>query len=180
MSYRNSSGVIKINRHIQIGLYAVLSIAALHIFTEITIDAWASTNTQELQLQQILPERTSENFTLKVDILGVNSATRNSTISITGSQNNPLTSNMTIDLYSKVQQEFATGGTPIALTIPVTINSNLVHEGDEIRVCLTMTDTGKVDCESTVITSYNIEGFPKSVPLEAGGSIGQQIEEITK
>ncbi|MGH9924164.1 MAG: hypothetical protein ACRD5B_02200 [Nitrososphaeraceae archaeon] len=46
---------------------------------------------------------------------------------------------MTIDLYSKVQQEFATGGTPIALTIPVTINSSLVHEGDEIRVCLTMT-----------------------------------------
>jgi hypothetical protein len=179
MSYRNSSGVIKINRHIHIELYAILSIAALLIFTEITIDAWASANTQELQ-QQILPERTQENFTLKVDILGVNSATRNSTISITGSQNNPLTSNMTIDLYSKVQQEFATGGTPIALTIPVTINSNLVHEGDEIRVCLTMTDTGKVDCESTVITSYNIEGFPKSVPLEAGGSIGQQIEEITK
>jgi hypothetical protein len=179
MSYRNSSGVIKINRHIHIELYAILSIAALLIFTEITIDAWASANTQELQ-QQILPERTQENFTLKVDILGVNSATRNSTISITGSQNNALTSNMTIDLYSKVQQEFATGGTQIALTIPVTINSSLVHEGDEIKVCLTITDTDKVDCESTVITSYNIEGFPKSVPLEAGGSIGQQIEEITK
>jgi hypothetical protein len=179
MSHRNSSGANKINRHIQIGLYAVLSIAALLIFTEITIDAWASTNTQELR-QQILPERTPENFTLKVDILGVNSATRNSTISITDSQNNPLASNMTIDLYSKVQQEFAAAGTPIALTIPVTINSSLVHEGEEMRVCLTMTDTGKMDCESTVITSYNIEGFPKSVALEAGGSVGQQIEEITK
>jgi hypothetical protein len=76
--------------------------------------------------------------------------------------------------------QVATGGPPIALTVPVTINSSLVHEGDEIRVCLTMTDTGKVDCEFTVITSYNIEGFPKSVPLEAGGSVGQQIEEITK
>jgi hypothetical protein len=80
---------------------------------------------------------------------------------------------MTIDLYSKVQRESAAAGTPIALTIPVTINSSLIHAGDEIRVCLTMIDTGKVDCESTVITSYNIEGFPKSVPLEAGGSIGQ-------
>lgn len=63
MSYRNSSDVIKINRHIQIGLYAVLSIAALHIFTEITIDAWASTNTQELQLQQILPENVRKLYT---------------------------------------------------------------------------------------------------------------------
>lgn len=87
---------------------------------------------------------------------------------------------MTIDLYSKVQQEFAAAGTPIALTVPVTINSSLVSDGDEMTICLTMTDTGKVDCESTVITSYNIEGFPKLVPLEAGGSVGQQIEEITK
>ena len=87
---------------------------------------------------------------------------------------------MTIDLYSKVQQEFAAGGTPIALTVPVILNSSLIHDGDEIRVCLTMSNTSKVDCESTVITSYNIEGFPKSVPLEAGGSVGQQIEEITK
>lgn len=154
-------------------------LAALLTFTEITTDAWASANTQEPQ-QQILPGTTSENFTIRVDILGINSSTRNAMISITGSPNNPLTSNITMDLYSKVQQEFAVRGTPIALTVPVYINSSLVHDGDEIRVCLTMTDTGKVDCVSTVITSYNIEGFPKSVPLEAGGSIGQQIHERTK
>jgi hypothetical protein len=40
-----------------------------------------------------------------------------------------------------------------------------------------MTETHKIDCGSTVITNYNIEGFPKSVPLEAGGSVEQQIEE---
>jgi hypothetical protein len=43
-----------------------------------------------------------------------------------------------------------------------------------------MVDTGKVDCELTVITRYNLEGFPKSVQLEAGGNIEQQIKDLPK
>ena len=97
LKVNNSSiSIIRINRHMQIGLCMILSLLTL---SEISIAVWASTNTHEQQ-QQILPKVTSENFTLKVDILGINSSTRNGTISITGSHNKPLTGNTTIDLYS--------------------------------------------------------------------------------
>jgi hypothetical protein len=43
-----------------------------------------------------------------------------------------------------------------------------------------MVDTGKMDCELTVITRYNLEGFPKSVQLEAGGNMEQQIMDLAK
>jgi hypothetical protein len=132
------------------------------------------------QQQQILPETMIGNFTLSIDVLGINSETRNSTISITGPEGESLTSNTTIDLFSKAQQDFASESNPVALTFPININSSLLHDGDELKVCLIMVDTDKIDCELTVITRYNLEGFPKSVQLEAGGNIKQQIRDLLK
>ena len=83
-------------------------------------------------------------------------------------------------MFSKAQQDFASESNPVALTIPISINSSLLHDGDELKACLIMVDTGKMDCELTVITRYNLEGFPKSVQLEAGGNIEQQILDLPK
>jgi hypothetical protein len=130
--------------------------------------------------QQIPTESRTDNFTLRIDVLGVNTETRNSTISIVGPKGESIISNTTIDLFSRAQQDFASESNPVAVTIPVDINSSLLHDGDELRVCLTMVDTGMTDCELTVITRYNLEGFPKSVQLEAGGSIEQQIRNLFK
>ena len=132
------------------------------------------------QQQLILPETRTGNFTLNIDVLGVNSGTRNSTISINGPRGEPLISNTTIDLFSIAQQDFASESNPVALTLPVNINSSLLYDGDELKVCLTMVDTGKIDCESTVITRYNLAGFPKTVQLEAGGNIAEQIMDLPK
>ena len=151
----------------------------LFTFTGLIITTGSLANAQEQQ-QQILPETTIGNFTLNIDVLGVNSETRNSTISIVGPEGETLTSNTTIDLFSKAQQDFASESNPVALTIPININSSLLHDGDELKACLTMVDTSKVDCELTVITKYNLEGFPKAVQLEAGGNIEQQILDLPK
>ena len=151
----------------------------LFTFTGLIITTGSLANAQEQQ-QQILPETTLGNFTLNIDVLGVNSETRNSTISIVGPEGETLTSNTTIDLFSKAQQDFASESNPVALTIPININSSLLHDGDELKACLTMVDTNKIDCELTVITQYNLEGFPKSVQLEAGGNIEQQIRDLPK
>lgn len=44
-----------------------------------------------------------------------------------------------------------------------------------------MVNTGKMDCELTVITTrYNLEGFPKSVQLEAGGNVEHQTRDLSK
>jgi hypothetical protein len=137
-------------------------------------------NAQEQRPQQILPQTILDNFTLNIDVLGVNSETRNSTISIVGPEGESLTSNTTIDLYSKAQQDFASESNPVALTIPINIISNLLHDGEELKACLTMVDTNKIDCELTVITRYNLEGFPKSVQLEAEGNMEQQIKDLPK
>ena len=150
-------------------------------FTGLIIAAGGQAKAQEQQQQQILlPETTISNFTLNIDVLGVNSETRNSTISISGPEGKSLISNVTIDLFSKAQQDFASETNPVALTVPININSSLLHDGDELKACLTMIDTGKVDCELTVITKYNLEGFPKAVQLEAGGNIEQQILDLPK
>jgi hypothetical protein len=169
-------------RHGQINNDVVLCLAILltFIFTGLIITTGSLANAQELQQQQILPETTIGNFTLNIDVLGVNSETRNSTISIVGPEGETLTSNTTIDLFTKAQQDFASESNPVALTIPININSSLLHDGDELKACLTMVDTSKVDCELTVITQYNLEGFPKSVQLEAGGNIEQQIKDLPK
>jgi hypothetical protein len=135
---------------------------------------------QQQQQQQILTENRTDNFTLKIDVLGVNSETRNSTISIAGPKGESVISNTTVDLFSRAQQDFGSESNPVAVTIPIDINSSLLHDGDELRACLTMVDTGMTDCELTVITRYNLEGFPKSVQLEAGGSIEQQIRDLLK
>jgi len=158
---------------------AVLCFTIFFTFIGVIISAGGLVNAQEQQ-QQILPEIVTDNFTLNIDVLGVNSETRNSRISIAGTEGQSLTSNATIDLFSKAQQDFASESNPVALTVPININSSLLHDGDELKVCLTMVDTGKVDCELTVITRYNLEGFPKSVQLEAGGSIEQQIKDLPK
>lgn len=134
-------------------------------------------NAQEQQ--QASTDNITDNFTLNIDVLGVNSGTRNSTISITGPEGESLIRNTTIDLFSKAQQS-SNESNPVAVTIPIIINSSLIHEGNELEVCLTMTITGKADCEVTIITKYNEEGFPKSVPLEAGGSIKEQINELPR
>lgn len=166
-------------RHEQINNDVIICLAILFTFTGLIITTVSLANAQEQQ-QQILPETTIGNFTLNIDVLGVNSETRNSTISIVGPEGETLTSNTTIDLFSKAQQDFASESNPVALTIPININSSLLHDGDELKACLTMVDTSKVDCELTVITQYNLEGFPKSVQLEAGGNIEQQIKDLPK
>lgn len=148
-------------------------------FTGLIISAGNLVYAQE-QSQQILSENRIDNFTLNIDVLGVNSETRNSTISITGPEGESLITNATIDLFSKAQQDFASESNPVAVTVPIDINSSLLYSGDELKVCLTMVYTSKTDCELTVITRYNLEGFPKSVQLEAGGSIEQQIGELLR
>jgi hypothetical protein len=168
-----------ISTYEQINNDVIICLAMLFTFTGLIITTGSLANAQEQQ-QQILPETTLGNFTLNIDVLGVNSETRNSTISIVGPEGETLTSNTTIDLFSKAQQDFASESNPVALTIPININSNLLHDGDELKACLTMVDTSKVDCELTVITQYNLEGFPKSVQLEAGGNIEQQIKDLPK
>jgi hypothetical protein len=168
-----------ISTYEQINNDVIICLAMLFTFTGLIITTGSLANAQEQQ-QQILPETTIGNFTLNIDVLGVNSETRNSTISIVGPEGETLTSNTTIDLFSKAQQDFASESNPVALTIPININSSLLHDGDELKACLTMVDTSKVDCELTVITQYNLEGFPKSVQLEAGGNIEQQIRDLPK
>jgi hypothetical protein len=168
-----------ISTYEQINNDVIICLAMLFTFTGLIITTGSLANAQEQQ-QQILPETTLGNFTLNIDVLGVNSETRNSTISIVGPEGETLTSNTTIDLFSKAQQDFASESNPVALTIPININSSLLHDGDELKACLTMVDTSKVDCELTVITQYNLEGFPKSVQLEAGGNIEQQIKDLPK
>jgi hypothetical protein len=159
---------------------AILCFTIFFIFIGLIISIGDLANAQEQQQQQIRPETKTGNFTLNIDVLGVNSETRNSTISIAGPRGESLISNTTIDLFSKAQQDFASESNPVALTVPININSSLLHDGDELKVCLAMVDTGKVDCESTVITGYNLEGFPKAVQLEAGGNIEQQIKDLPK
>jgi hypothetical protein len=170
---------IGISRYEQTNNDVIICLAMLFTFTGLIITTGSLANAQEQQ-QQILPETTIGNFTLNIDVLGVNSETRNSTISIVGPEGETLTSNTTIDLFTKAQQDFASESNPVALTIPININSSLLHDGDELKACLTMVDTSKVDCELTVITQYNLEGFPKSVQLEAGGNIEQQIKDLPK
>jgi hypothetical protein len=172
-----------ISRYEQINNDVILCLAILFtfIFTGLIISAGGLANAQEQQeQQQILPETMIGNFTLSIDVLGVNSETRNATISIAGPDSESLTSNTTIDLFSKAQQDFASESNPVALTVPININSSLLHDGDELKACLTMVNTNKIDCELTVITRYNLEGFPKSVQLEAGGNIEQQIKDLPK
>jgi hypothetical protein len=164
----------------QINNDVVLCLAILFTFTFTGLIITTGSLADAQEQQQILPETTIGNFTLNIDVLGVNSETRNSTISIAGPEGETLTSNTTIDLFSKAQQDFASESNPVALTIPININSSLLHDGDELKACLTMVDTSKVDCELTVITQYNLEGFPKSVQLEAGGNIEQQIRDLPK
>ncbi|HXW12646.1 MAG TPA: hypothetical protein VD694_07790 [Nitrososphaeraceae archaeon] len=170
-----------ISRYEQFNNDVIICLAILFTFTftGLIITTVSLADAQEQQ-QQILPETTISNFTLNIDVLGVNSETRNSTISIVGPEDETLTSNTTIDLFSKAQQDFASESNPVALTIPININSSLLHDGDELKACLTMVDTNKVDCELTVITQYNLEGFLKSVQLEAGGNIEQQIRDLPK
>ena len=163
----------------QVRNYAILSFIIFFVIIGLTISTTSLANAQEQQ-QHILPKTATGNFTLNIDILGVNSETRNSTISIAGPKGKLLTGNVTIDLFSKAQEDFASESNPVALTVPININSSLLHDGDELKVCITMVNTSKVDCESTVITIYNLEGFPKSVQLEAGGSIEEQIMGLPK
>jgi hypothetical protein len=158
----------------------LLCLVIFSTFTGFIISTRSQVNAQEQQPQQILPQTILDNFTLNIDVLGVNSETRNSTISIVGPEGESLTSNTAIDLYSKAQQDFASESNPVALTTPININSSLLHDGEELKACLTMVDTNKIDCELTVITRYNLKGFPKSVQLEAGGNIEQQIKDLPK
>ena len=159
-----SSTNIGMSRYKQVSNDAVLFFTIFFTFLGLIISAGGLANAQ-VQQQQVLPKTITGNFTLSIDILGVNSETRNSTISIIGPEGESLTSNATIDLFSKAQQDFASESNPVALTIPISINSSLLHDGDELKACLTMVDTGKMDCELTVITRYNLEGFPKSYNL---------------
>jgi hypothetical protein len=178
LSIRMLSTNIGMSRY-EISNNAILCFTILFTFIGLIISTGGLANAQEQQ-QQILPETMIGNFTLNIDVLGVNSETRNSTISIAGPEGESLTSNTTIDLFSKAQRDFASESNPVALTVPININSSLLHDGDELKVCLTMIDTSKMDCELTVITRYNLEGFPKSVQLEAGGNIEQQIRDLPK
>jgi hypothetical protein len=171
---------IGVSKYEQINNDVLLCLVIFSIFTGFIISTGSQVNAQEQQQQQILPQTILDNFTLNIDVLGVNSETRNSTISIVGPEGESLTSNTTIDLYSKAQQDFASESNPVALTIPINIISNLLYDGEELKACLTMVDTNKIDCELTVITRYNLEGFPKSVQLEAGGNIEQQIKDLPK
>jgi hypothetical protein len=134
-------------------------------------------NAKEQQQRAIL-NNTINDFTLNLDVLDVNTQTRNSTISITGAEGESLIHNKTIDLLSEAQLQYPGESNPVAVTIPIKINSSLIHEGDEIKACLTMADSTKVDCHMTVITQSNEEGFPKSISLTAGGSIEEQITEL--
>ena len=182
MSTRMLSTDIGTSRYEQINnviLCSTILFTILFTFVGLIIGTGGLANAQEQQ-QLVLPETLIGNFTLNIDVLGVNSETRNSTISISGPEGESLTSNTTIDLFSKAQQDFASESNPVVLAIPININSSLLHDGDELNVCLTMVDTGKMDCELTVITRYNLEGFPKSVQLEAGGNIEQQIMDLPK
>jgi hypothetical protein len=168
-------GVNPLSNNVTLGLWIFFAVVGLAASEGGLVCA------QEQQLQQqVLSNNTTNNFTLNIDVLGVNSGTRNSTISITGPEGQSLSSNKSVDLFSRAQEEYANQSNPVALTIPLIINSSLIHEGEEVKVCLTLVDTGKVDCEVTVITIYNKKGFPKSVPLEAGGSIEEQINELPK
>jgi hypothetical protein len=133
---------------------------------------------EQQQQQQAILNNTINDFTLNLDVLDVNTQTRNSTISITGAEGESLIHNKTIDLLSEAQQQYPGESNPVAVTIPIKINSSLIHEGDEIKACLTMADSTKVDCHMTVITQSNEEGFPKSISLTAGGSIEEQITEL--
>jgi hypothetical protein len=135
---------------------------------------------QQQQLQQAIINNTINDFTLNIDVLDVSTQTRNSTISITNAEDKPLIHNKTIDLLSQAQQQYPGESNPVAVTIPIMINSSLIHDGDEIKACLTMADSTKVDCHVTVITKSNEEGFPKSISLTAGGSIEEQITELPK
>jgi hypothetical protein len=180
ISIRKLSTNIGMSRYEQISNDVMLCFTILLTFIGLIISMGDLANAQEQQQQLILPKTMLGNFTLNIDVLGVNGETRNSTISIAGPEGKSLTSNSTIDLFSKAQQDFASESNPVALTIPININSSLLHDGDELKACLTMVDTGKMDCELTVITRYNLEGFPKSVQLEAGGDIEQQIRDLPK
>ena len=180
LSTQMSSTNIGMSRYKQVSNNALLFFTIFFTFLGLIIGAGGLVNAQVQQQQQILPKTITGNFTLSIDILGVNNETRNSTISIIGPEGESLTSNVTIDLFSKAQQDFASESNPVALTIPISINSSLLHDGDELKACLIMVDTGKMDCELTVITRYNLEGFPKSVQLEAGGNIEQQILDLPK
>lgn len=172
---------ISMSRREQVSNNVMLCFTIFFAFIGLIISAGDLVDAQrQQQEQQILPETGIDNFTLKIDVLGVNSETRNSTISIAGPKGESIISNTTIDLFSRAQQDFASESNPVAVTIPIDINSSLLHNGDELRVCLTMVDTSMTDCELTVITRYNLEGFPKSVQLEAGGSIEQQIRDLLK
>lgn len=180
LSTQMSSTNIGMSRYKQVSNNALLFFTIFFTFLGLIIGAGGLVNAQVQQQQQILPKTITGNFTFSIDILGVNNETRNSTISIIGPEGESLTSNVTIDLFSKAQQDFASESNPVALTIPISINSSLLHDGDELKACLIMVDTGKMDCELTVITRYNLEGFPKSVQLEAGGNIEQQILDLPK
>ncbi|HZD35537.1 MAG TPA: hypothetical protein VE130_10060 [Nitrososphaeraceae archaeon] len=91
--------------------------ATLLSLSEALIAVWAS---------NILPHSP---LTLKIDILGINSSTRNATISVTGSHNNLLTGNMTIDLL--YPGSILSRNLP--LTLPIAIISSLLHDRDESR-----------------------------------------------
>jgi type II secretory pathway pseudopilin PulG len=135
---------------------------------------------RQQQQQQALLNQTTDDFTLNIDVLDVNPQTRNSTISISGAEGESLIHNKTIDLLSEAQQQYPGESNPVAVTIPIKINSSLIYDGDEIKACLTMADSTKVDCHMTVITESNVKGFPKSISLTAGGSIEEQITELPK
>src|SRR5574341_874369 len=118
---------IGMSRYEQVSNNAILCFTILFTFIWLIISTGDLANAQEQQ-QQILPETMIGNFTLNIDVLGVNSETRNSTISIAGPQGESLTSNTTIDLFSKAQQDFASESNPVALTVPININSSLLHD----------------------------------------------------
>ena len=109
---------IGMSRYEQISNDAVLCFTIFFTFIGVIISAGGLANAQEQQ-QQILPEIVTDNFTLNIDVLGVNSETRNSRISIAGTEGQSLTSNATIDLFSKAQQDFASESNPVALTVPI-------------------------------------------------------------
>jgi hypothetical protein len=79
-------------------LYFTILFTILFTFMGLIIDAGGLVNAQEQQ-QVVLSETLIGNFTLNIDVLGVNSETRNSTISLSGPEGESLTSNTTIDLF---------------------------------------------------------------------------------
>jgi hypothetical protein len=64
-------------------LYFTILFTILFTFMGLIIDAGGLVNAQEQQ-QVVLSETLIDNFTLNIDVLGVNSETRNSTISLSG------------------------------------------------------------------------------------------------